>query len=417
MSRITYILRLYRALWKSRGQYDVVFVHMNQEYVLLAGWLWLLMGKKVYLWRNHHAGNALTTIAASFCTNVFCTSRFSYTARYPKTRIMPVGIDTDVFTAPAHTARVPRSVLFLSRIAPSKKVEVFIEALRILHARGISFTASVYGEAIPEHRAYAGMLRADVATAGLADCVQFYPGISNERTPEVYAVHAVSVNTSSSGMYDKTIFEAMACGALTVSGNKNLIDNIDSRQLMATVSPEALAERLAEVLEIPDDVRAEIVAHNRVYTENVHSLTALVSALQKSIGAETHRFARYSKAARYVISGGVAATLDLALLYFFTTVCDIWYLASALLAFLIAVGVSFMLQKFWTFADATTHRLRSQMSLFFVVMCVNLGLNTLLMFLFVEYGGVPYLGAQVLAGGLIACESFFIYQRVFGMRV
>ena len=71
---------------------------MNQEYVLIAGWLWKLLGKRTYLWRNHYAGSWLTDVAAVFCTKVFCTSKHSYTVKYKKTVLMPVGVDTERFT-------------------------------------------------------------------------------------------------------------------------------------------------------------------------------------------------------------------------------------------------------------------------------------------------------------------------------
>jgi len=117
------------------------------------------------------------------------------------------------------------------------------------------------------------------------------------------------------------------------------------------------------------------------------------------------------KIVRYLISGGTAAAVDLFLLYFFTSVVGIWYLFSAVIAFLLAFGVSFYLQKFWTFADHSTDRLPSQATSYFIVASINLGLNTLLMYFLVDVIFLPYLLAQVIAAGLIACESFFIYQR------
>ena len=46
-SRIRYILRFWYFIWHERNAYDVVFVHMNQVYVVL-GWLaWRVLGKKI----------------------------------------------------------------------------------------------------------------------------------------------------------------------------------------------------------------------------------------------------------------------------------------------------------------------------------------------------------------------------------
>src|SRR3989344_8238781 len=97
---------------------------MNQEYILLAGWLWRLTGKKITLWRNHHVGDFFTDLAARFCHRVFCTSKYSYTAKYSQTVLMPVGIDTEQFKPDPKVKRIPNSILFLGRLAPVKKPDL-----------------------------------------------------------------------------------------------------------------------------------------------------------------------------------------------------------------------------------------------------------------------------------------------------
>src|SRR3989338_1489201 len=71
---IKYIVNLYRYLFLIRGSYDKVFVHMNQEYVLLVGLYWKLKNIPVYLWRNHPKGSILTRLAVLLSMKVFCTS-------------------------------------------------------------------------------------------------------------------------------------------------------------------------------------------------------------------------------------------------------------------------------------------------------------------------------------------------------
>ena len=120
LDRIKYAINFYKIIFRLRKEYDIVFVHMNQEYVLLAGLLWKIFGKKIMLWRNHAKGSFLTSIAVFWCNKVFCTSPSSYTARFKKTKIMPVGINTDFFKPDVSIRKIPRSILFLGRIAPVK---------------------------------------------------------------------------------------------------------------------------------------------------------------------------------------------------------------------------------------------------------------------------------------------------------
>lgn len=120
---------------------------------------------------------------------------------------------------------------------------------------------------------------------------------------------------------------------------------------------------------------------------------------------------RYTKIVRYLISGGTAAMTDLFFLYLFTAVMDIWYLFSAILAFLLAFGVSFCLQKFWTFNDHTVHGWKSQAALYFLITSINLGINTLLMYLFVDIFHIHYFLSQIFAGAIVASQSYFVYQK------
>lgn len=122
-------------------------------------------------------------------------------------------------------------------------------------------------------------------------------------------------------------------------------------------------------------------------------------------------FFKHRTVVKYVLAGGTAAFVDLALLYFFTHTLGIWYLISAILAFVIAFGVSFTLQKFWTFRDRSREKMHRQASFYFAVQIGNLFLNTGLIYFFVEFFRIHYLLAQVIAGLLIAVSSFFIYRR------
>lgn len=126
---------------------------------------------------------------------------------------------------------------------------------------------------------------------------------------------------------------------------------------------------------------------------------------------------RYQRLLRYLTAGGTAATVDIGALYVFTHFFSINYLVSSIFAFLIAFGVSFTLQKFWTFQDQSTDNVHAQATLYFVVAGINLFLNTLLMYFFVDILHRHYLVAQMLSSGLIACESFFISRILFSRRV
>ncbi len=278
-SRLKYLKNFYRFIIAEKNNYDAVFVHMNQEYVLLGAPLWKLWGKKVFMWRNHPAGNWLTRLAILLCDKVFCTSKYSYTARFKKTTLMPVGIDTAIFEPPASEVRQPRSILFLARMAPIKQPDLLLAALNLLAAQGVDFTASFYGDPSPVDRGFYNQLKRLAADYGILDRVRFAPGVPNTTTVAIYGQHDLFVNLSPSGMYDKTIFEAAACGALPVVSNKNLHGEFDERLLVGGHSAPELAEKLKALLELESAERQALSQKLRHYVESRHSLSMLAEKL------------------------------------------------------------------------------------------------------------------------------------------
>lgn len=116
------------------------------------------------------------------------------------------------------------------------------------------------------------------------------------------------------------------------------------------------------------------------------------------------------KISRYLFSGATAFGVNFLFLYTFTEWIGFYYLVSVVMAFLVAVVVSFILQKFWTFQNNSKAGLRRQAMVYITVATINTVINTLLVYLFVEYVNLHYLIAQFFSSGLIALESFFIYQ-------
>ena len=282
VSRMSYIRNFYSYIWRERKNYDAVFVHMNQEYVILAGWLWRMWNKKVTMWRNHHSGSFLTDAAAFFCNKVFCTSRYSYTAKYTKTVLMPVGVDLENFSPQQGIVREKNSILFLGRFAPSKHPDLLIEALKILDDEKIDYKASIYGDPIESDQKYYESIKQRVLKYGLGSRIHFFRGVPNHETPKIYSAHEVCVNLSSNGMYDKTIFEAMACGCLILASNDNLRGQIDDDFIFRQGDQIELAKKLTKLLNL-DATEKEKKRQSLAEFAKKHSLVCSADALFENI--------------------------------------------------------------------------------------------------------------------------------------
>lgn len=279
---LKYVFLLFYFSIRYFNRYDTILVHMNQEYVLAAGWLWKLLGKRIYMWRNHYAGSLLTDISSLFCTKIFCTSHYSYTAKFKKTVFMPVGIDTDAFSPDPAVMRIKGSILSLGRIATSKNVHTLIKAMEMLRDRKVPFTGSIYGNAKAGDEGYAESLRKQADQAGLGGQVRFFAGVPNKATVPVYSAHQIFVNLSPNGMYDKTIFEAMACGCFVFASNDDLRDKIDPAFSFAYNDAADLASKIEAFLKLSEAEKDKKAANISQLVEH-HSLVRLSDKLTKEI--------------------------------------------------------------------------------------------------------------------------------------
>jgi putative flippase GtrA len=113
---------------------------------------------------------------------------------------------------------------------------------------------------------------------------------------------------------------------------------------------------------------------------------------------------------RYFVAGVIGAGTQIGSLFIFTDIFKIWYLYSSILSFVVAIVISFTLQKFWTFKDNSTKKIHYQFAKYILVASLGLVLNTILMFILVDFISIWYIFAQIIAGAIIAVINFIMYK-------
>lgn len=195
---------------------------------------------------------------------------------------MPVGIDMELFKK-IEKEKIENSVLFLGRISPSKKPDLVVEALNLLNKDDISFTADFCGSPLLVHTSYDESLKEKVKKYKLGKCVSFQKGIPNSETPAVYNAHEIFINPSPSGMYDKTIFEAMACECLILTSNLNLKGQIDDIFLFKENSEKDMAKQLKNLLNLDAEIKEKYGKILRTYAVEHHSIERLARELTSNL--------------------------------------------------------------------------------------------------------------------------------------
>ena len=126
---------------------------------------------------------------------------------------------------------------------------------------------------------------------------------------------------------------------------------------------------------------------------------------------------RHRQILKFLIAGGTSTSVDILIYSLLVYFANLWYVASSIISFIIAFWISFGLQKFWTFRDKNTEKIMKQTYLYFFVAIINLGISTLLIYLFVDYVHIHKFLSKVSANIIIAAESFFVYRHfVFAKR-
>src|SRR3989338_3274591 len=194
------IMRTWRLLRRaSAGQYDAVFVHMNPEYLVAAGWLWKLRGKKTGLWYTHKSVDLKLRVAEKFADVILTASKESFRLPSNKVRVMGHGIDTEFFTPDQDTVR-GESILSVGRLMKSKRHDLAIEAAAREHRE-----LRIAGDG-PERQNLEALAKKHGAR------VHFLGGINQTQLRDEYHKAAYLIHTSETGSLDKVVLEALACG-------------------------------------------------------------------------------------------------------------------------------------------------------------------------------------------------------------
>lgn len=112
---------------------------------------------------------------------------------------------------------------------------------------------------------------------------------------------------------------------------------------------------------------------------------------------------------KFLASGTIGVSVNLTIFHALYAI-GVPYLAGSALAFLVALVVGFLLQKYWTFEDCARESLRAQFALYAMLALGNLALNTGIVYALVGRFGMHYLVAQAIGAAIVAVESFFVYQ-------
>jgi len=281
-SKIKYIFNFFKYIYYERKNYDKVFVHMNEEYVLLGGVLWKFLGKDVFMWRNHKSGSLKTDISSFLSDKVFYTSSGSYTSKFANSIQMPVGIDNGVFRT-MDVERKENSFLYVGRISPIKNIDKMVDVFAELSNKIPNLIFDIVGPCEGKlDLEYKKGLEKKIKETGLSSKINFVGTVKQEDLPELYSKYKCCINLTPSGSFDKTIWESIFCGCIPIVHNSSFLNEIP-RELRDKLGVSLEVSNLLKIFENALSLPSEKINSDLMIIGKNHSLKSLMDKITQII--------------------------------------------------------------------------------------------------------------------------------------
>ena len=116
---------------------------------------------------------------------------------------------------------------------------------------------------------------------------------------------------------------------------------------------------------------------------------------------------------RYVFVGGTAFVVDFFFLYFFSDICGIYYLVSAVFSFIISVLVNYVMSTRWVFNQDNIENKVVEFNLFMLISTIGLVFTEILLYFFTDICGIHYLISKIISAVIVLFWNFLARWVMF----
>lgn len=282
--KIKYLVNFYKYIWQERKNYDAVFVHMNQIYVILGGLFWRAWHKKVGFWYAHGYVPLSLSMAEKLTHIIFTSTKSGFRLISKKKNVTGQGIDTGKFKPLA--AKLKDSnyrIITVGRISPSKDYVTLIKAIEILNKDGVKVSVNILGKpATVSDQNYLKQLEQTIVEKKLDNVINFTGGVANKDIISFLQAADLFVNMGQTGSLDKAIVEAMACSLPVLTCNEALLEILGEYKdvlMYGKGDYKMLAQKISWLSGLPQEKINKIGEDLRQIVINNHSLSRLISKI------------------------------------------------------------------------------------------------------------------------------------------
>ena len=244
LSRIKYIINFYKYIWKERGNYDNVFIHMNQVYVILGGIFWKLLNKKISLWYTHKQVSLSLRIAEKLVDNIFTASKESFGLNSKKVHIVGHGIDIERFINKNSSIHDSFNIISVGRITRIKNLEILINTSVILENQGFDFSYTVIGPTVTQDdKIYFEELKKIPRSKNFI----FKDAVTHEELARYYWNSDININLAPTGGVDKVVLEGIVAGVIPIVMNKTFTNVFDKYSDILITDNDTLVDKVKNI--------------------------------------------------------------------------------------------------------------------------------------------------------------------------
>lgn len=229
-------------------QTDGVIAHMGPIFAVCSAPIARLAGVPSALWYAHGAVSPTLRLAHALVDRVGTSTPDGFRIPSHKVTITGQGIDTQHFSPNGKRSR--NLIVSVGRLSRVKRHERLIDALALLHGRGLDARLRIVGGAtLEDERIYHRELVSQIERLGLQASAEVIPGIPHSEIANEYQRSSIFASCSETGSLDKAILEAAATGTVPVTSNPALAGFFGEHQA-EHMPASSSAEHLADILEL-----------------------------------------------------------------------------------------------------------------------------------------------------------------------
>ncbi len=279
-NKIKYLWYLYKYTWKLLKRNDLLFVHMNQRYIVLLWPLLKIFNKPTALFKAHRGTQRFLKVATKISNKVISYSRESFPFKTKKLSTVPPAIDVSTFKILESRKRNANEILFVGRISPIKNLEDVIVLASLLNKGETDFNFKIIGApSTNRDRKYLESIKKEIEKRDLKEQFKFMGKIPNKKLAEYYNKASFFINLCNKTGVDKTLLEAMACGCVPITNQTTIKPFLG--QYANDIFVESVTEARDKILNLSKDTSKREKLSNKLaqLVRKNHGLDNLIDKL------------------------------------------------------------------------------------------------------------------------------------------